>query len=422
MVLEQSLRGKAFKNIIISMVGERYPKVRVLDLASGGKCIIKDLVLEGVEYTAVEIRKENVNSLTSQLGHLPQVKIVQGDARKIDELNLGEFDVVIIAGLFYHLNPKDHLKVLNNSLALAEAGIIIDTVFANEKVTNNKYYELNGYVLEGNTYYEHRPKEKGQLVAARLRASYQYNGEHYLSYTMTEDSFVRLLRKLGCQMISRYKYAPVLSEAPVRPPKTGDASKPWTALMNSERGMLAVYLDPGLIGPRAESGYFHFSAGEGSLGDLSNEQLEQIKNHLFSLLKNNLKNKSDLFEIIHNAGRMLPLSLHNIIVEAGIRAKMELSDIVTLRVYAESYLRNVSPAKEKQAACFINSYFVYLRSFNESWSQSMAETFYKYLANFLTPTLIKTIVNWMNNEATISQKSHKLQNNLVNKMMGLIIQ
>lgn len=367
------------------MTGERYPDVKVLDLASGGHCVIRSLVEEGIDYTAVEIRDENVDSISSELSHLPNARVVKGDATRLDQLHLDKFDVVLIAGLFYHLDPLDHLKVLAKALALAGRGIIVDTVFADEKAGQHCYFELDGYIYEGRAFCEHQEIDSASLIRSRIRSSFQEEGQRHLSFVATEDSFVRLLRKHGCKMVSRYKYSPGVNEAPTRPPKTGDGTRPWTALMNSERGILAAYLHPGLTGQEASPGYFQFPRGEGKFGDLAPEQLELAKGRLCSLILEDSKSGSDVFETIHSAGRMLPLSLHRIIVEAGIEAGMGLSDLVGLRIYAESYLKSANPDREKEVDRFISSYLAHLSSLDREWAQSMATTFRSYLINYLPP-------------------------------------
>jgi len=389
------------------MVGDKYPNISILDLASGGNCVIKPLILEGIDYTAIEIREENVDLISKQLSNLPNAKVLLVDVRKLDELNLDKFDIVIIAGLLYHLSPGDNLKVLTKTLELAKSGIIIDTLFQNEGV--NKYFELNGYIYSGRPYYEHKIMDKSKLIKSRIRASFQNEGERYLSFTMTEDSFIRLLRHLGCKMISRYKYSPVINEAPSRPPKTGNENKPWTSLMHNERGILAIYCDLKLVKKDYNCGYFKFLKDKNKCGYLSNNQVDEIQRLLYNLILENVNNESTLFEIIHNAGRMLPLSLHNIIINAGILAKMELSYIVALRIYAESYLKTVNIVNDKKAAKFINSYLEYLCSFDIKWAISMAATIRNYLINTL-PYLSRNVVfKWLYKEGKIKSIFRRLK-------------
>ena len=397
MGLEQHKRSIAFKNIIISMTKGKYPNVSVLDIASGSFCVIKELVKEGIDYTAVEIRKANVESISNDLKQFKNAKVHLGDATKLAELNLSRFDVVIVPGLLYHLSPKDNLKVIRDSIKLAKNGIIIDTVLANEKGNTTNYFEIDGFIYDGRAFYEHRTLDSNKLIESRIRASFQKTGNQYLSYVITEDSLVRLLRKLGCQMVCRYKYAPGINEAPLRPPKTGDENKPWTALMNSERGMVAAYLDSTLLKQETETGYFQMTNGEGKLGDLSESQINEVKNQLCNLMIEKAKasfTNSELFDIIHSAGRMLPLSLHNIIVEAGIQANLKLEEIVELRVYAESYLKSLNFQREKQANKFVTSYLEYLNVFSEDWAVSMATTFKNYLFNYVQDSTQKIILKW----------------------------
>lgn len=110
--------------------------------------------------------------------------------------------------------------------------------------------------------------------------------------------------------------------------------------------------------------------------------------------KNGKEQHNGVLNICHNAGRILPLSLHNIILEAGVQVKLSLEDVVELRIYGESYLKSLNGQREKAANHFLTVYFEYLNSFSNDWAISVATTFRNYIINFMLQSTRNTILKW----------------------------
>jgi SAM-dependent methyltransferase len=93
-------------------------RMRVLDVGCGEGWNAFDLAECGcAEVVGVEYRERFVRTAETErlrLG-LANVRFVQGDARRVDEMGLGRFGICLCAGLLYHMqNPFNLLKRLRN--------------------------------------------------------------------------------------------------------------------------------------------------------------------------------------------------------------------------------------------------------------------------------------------------------------------
>lgn len=95
-------------------LGKKAEAIRVLDLGclEGGMSI--HLAQAGCQVVGVEIREVSLRKArfaASALG-VQGVTFVQGDMLRLDELNLGTFDLIVSAGTLYHVDAPDLLPYL----------------------------------------------------------------------------------------------------------------------------------------------------------------------------------------------------------------------------------------------------------------------------------------------------------------------
>jgi hypothetical protein len=380
-------RRSYYKTIVRSLTGAQYPDISVLDLAAGGHCILEEVVRDRAKYLAVEIRKGNAETLQKQLyGFSADTKVVQGDAVNFpDYIDDREFDVIFVAGLLYHLSIPDQVKLLERVVYRAKRGAVLCTVFSHEKMnTTPTYYAHDGYVLEARTYYEHTQTDSDDHIALRIRASYQRAGERYPSCVLTEDSLVRLMRKQGCKLVLKYAMSPMIGDVPpVAPPNTDNDTKPFTSLMNNERGTVVIPLGPDLLQNRHPSG---------TMVDISRDSDEPLNQEELDALRDNVRihlgqNCGKTLEAAHQAAHMIPLSLHHNIILGAMDAGLPVSEILDLRVYLESYLRVCNDKRQEEASSTLAAYHGYLSKESAALGKSLLETVKNYLWQHLPPTV-----------------------------------
>ena len=384
-------RKSYYKTIVRALTGEHYPNVSVLDLAAGGHCILEEVVRDQVEYTAVEIRKPNVDTLMKQVGALsPKARVVQGDAVAFTNCIDGDFDVIFIAGLLYHLSMGDHVKILKNAIGCARKGLVLCTVLCHEKMNtaNPAYYAYDGYVFETRTFFEHAKADSDNLIESRIRASYQRAGEQYPSCVFTEDSLIRLLRKFGCDMVQRYRTSPMVGDMPVTEvPNAGDHTKPFTALMNNERGTLLVHLGQSFQNAPRPSGVMADPDRDIDLR-LTDAELTTFRTRVCDHIK---AFKGNPLEAAHQVAHMLPLSLHHNIILGAIDAGMSVKEAVQLRMYLESYLRVCNDPRAPEACRVLKEYLGFVNDHNPDAFASLLQSIRNYLWQHLPSMVRETI-------------------------------
>jgi SAM-dependent methyltransferase len=123
-----------------------FPKAkRILELgALEGADTVRLARRPGVSVVAVEGRPENLSraGFVIELHGLTNVRLVQGDVEQMDLRSLGDFDVVLCAGLLYHLQrPWDLLR----SVADVSDGLFLSTHYWGD---SSLTHEANGYALK----------------------------------------------------------------------------------------------------------------------------------------------------------------------------------------------------------------------------------------------------------------------------------
>jgi len=121
-MLEETLRNR---------FGDDFGALRALDLASHqGWFAVRMAQLGFGEVLGIDARRSHVedSTLMANLYGLDQLSFRQGDIHDLDPVELGEFDVVLMLGLLYHLeNPVGALRTcraLCSSLCVIETQLV----------------------------------------------------------------------------------------------------------------------------------------------------------------------------------------------------------------------------------------------------------------------------------------------------------
>lgn len=172
-------RMQTFKSLLAPL-----PRGRLLDLACNRGNFSITAAEMGWEVTGVEVRGEL----------MPQhedVRWIQNDVREF-EISPGDYDVICILGLLYHLEQPDQMDLLRRC---SHTLTIIDTRIGMSQRANE-----NGYRGE---YYE-EPGQTQEERATKTGASWN----NARSFWPTEQSLIKMCRDAGFSLV-----------APVRPPR-----------------------------------------------------------------------------------------------------------------------------------------------------------------------------------------------------------
>jgi SAM-dependent methyltransferase len=185
-------RLRRFVQLVADLLGKPIGQARVLDLACLEGHYAIEFALHGAEVMAIEIRDDNIAKARyakEQLG-LDRLTLVQDDVRNISVAKYGRFDVIICAGLIYHLDAPD---VFHFTERMAEMCTRLTIIESQMSLHDHDCVEHNGNKYFGLWYQEHRPDATPEEKAADNWASI----DNVRSFWFTPVSMTNLIAHAG---------------------------------------------------------------------------------------------------------------------------------------------------------------------------------------------------------------------------------
>jgi SAM-dependent methyltransferase len=185
-------RLRRFVQLVADLLGKPISQARVLDLACLEGHYAIEFALHGAEVTAIEIRDANIAKARyakEQMG-LDKLTLVQDDVRNISVEKYGHFDVIICAGLIYHLDVPD---VFHFTQRMAEMCTRLTIIESQMSMVDHDCVEFNGNKYWGLWYQEHRP----DATAEEKKADYWASIDNTRSFWFTPASMCNLVSQVG---------------------------------------------------------------------------------------------------------------------------------------------------------------------------------------------------------------------------------
>lgn len=163
--LWQQWRVDFFSNLMRTHGTGPGRRMRILDLACLEGLFAVEFARMGHETVGVEVRDAHLAKaeFARRVLGLNNCRFVQGDVRMIPP-ELHSFDVVLCAGILYHLDFPDCVRFLRDVARRATRLVIIDSHFAYEDIAESvlplsemKSYVLDGQPFRGREFIEHAP-------------------------------------------------------------------------------------------------------------------------------------------------------------------------------------------------------------------------------------------------------------------------
>jgi SAM-dependent methyltransferase len=204
--LDQGLSTQWRVNFVDQLIKQysprfRYRGSRILDLACLEGLFAIEFARLGAETVGIEIRDTHLakaNFARDVIG-LPNCRFVQGDVRKIPN-ELGKFNVVICAGILYHLDFPDCVVFLRDIARRSTDLVIIDSHFAYDHIDTSVFalsemrsYQFDGHKFRGRNFREHAAQETAVEKAGRPWASIDNDNAVWLD----ERDVVSIMRESG---------------------------------------------------------------------------------------------------------------------------------------------------------------------------------------------------------------------------------
>jgi SAM-dependent methyltransferase len=181
-------------------------ELRILDLGCGEGVYAIEAALGGAQVLALDARRERMDqgaAVAARHG-LSNLRFAQEDVRRVTRATHGEFDVVLLLGLLYHLDAEDAFPALRNLHAMCKGFLIVDTL-----VSLSPDVEVRGY--RGQRVREHEDADSPEARRSRLLKSI----DNTFGFRFTRESLVRALRDTGFTTV-------VECHAPLEPGKAAD--------------------------------------------------------------------------------------------------------------------------------------------------------------------------------------------------------
>jgi len=190
--------------LIADLAKRPFKDLRILDLGCGEGVYAIEAALHGAEVLALDARTERMDegAACAKRNGVGNVRFVQEDVRRVTRATHGEFDVILLLGLLYHLD--DPIPVLESIHAMCAGLLVVDTLISLAPDT-----EVRGY--RGQRVREHEDGDPPETRRARLLRSI----DSTFAFRFSRESLVRALRDVGFTSVLECK-------APLEPGKAED--------------------------------------------------------------------------------------------------------------------------------------------------------------------------------------------------------
>jgi SAM-dependent methyltransferase len=202
-------------------------ELRILDLACGEGVYAIEAALRGAQVLALDARTERMSKgarAAERLG-LTNVSFEQEDVRNVTVASHGEFDVIYLLGILYHLDVPDAFHVLENVQAMCRSLIIVDT---HVSLHPQEEVDYKGQKYRGAKCREHGDADQASVRRSRVLASL----DNTFSFQFTKPSLIRLLNNIGFTSVFD-------CHAPLEPYKPDD--RITFAALKGTRVMISAY-------------------------------------------------------------------------------------------------------------------------------------------------------------------------------------
>jgi hypothetical protein len=183
---------RQFIQLASDSTGKPLSELRVLDLACLEGLYTTEFALQGAQALGIEGRTINIekaNFAKEALG-LDNLEFVRDDVRNLSVEKYGLFDVVLCAGILYHIDVPDVFSLLERISQVCTRVAIIDT--------HVSLLPTESFTYQGNTYWgqpykefsdDATPEQKEQAVWASL--------DNHRSFWLDLASLYNFLQRIG---------------------------------------------------------------------------------------------------------------------------------------------------------------------------------------------------------------------------------
>ncbi len=179
---------------IATNAGKPIAALRVLDLACLEGMYSIEFARFGAEVVGIEVREINLRKaqFAKKVLRLKNVEFFHDDVRNISHHRYGEFDVVLMTGILYHIDQVDQLRFLKAASGMCKNLMYVDTHVG---LTPNREFTADGMTFTGTEWQEFAPNASLAEREKMLWASF----ENPKSFKLSLPSLHTALKHVGFQ-------------------------------------------------------------------------------------------------------------------------------------------------------------------------------------------------------------------------------
>lgn len=174
------IRVDSLVRVISDLTRKHFSSLRILDLACLEGGIAIEMAKQGAVAVGIEIREANLEKaifVKNVLG-LDNLTFHLDDVRNLNIEKYGQFDVVICAGILYHLDSPDVFNLIKSISQVCRDFAIFDTHIS---LAQKREVTYEGEKYYGRNFIEHYEDDDPSTKKSRIWASIDNNQAFWLS-------------------------------------------------------------------------------------------------------------------------------------------------------------------------------------------------------------------------------------------------
>jgi 2-polyprenyl-3-methyl-5-hydroxy-6-metoxy-1,4-benzoquinol methylase len=186
------VKVRRITQLLLDLATTPVDQLSVLDLACGEGVYAIEAALRGARVLAVDARTERMGNgarIAQRLG-LTRLTFEQNDVRKVTAGSHGEFHIVYLLGILYHLDEPDVCHVLEHVAGMCRGWLLIDTHIS---LTSRDSFSYNGHLYKGAKVREHADDDSESTRRAKVLMSV----DNTFAFQFDRPSLIRLLVDTG---------------------------------------------------------------------------------------------------------------------------------------------------------------------------------------------------------------------------------
>jgi hypothetical protein len=321
----------------------------------------------------VDARRRNIDTCESKADGLSNVTYEVANALDVSSEIYPAFDVVLVAGLFYHLSFEENVKVLRNTLELSKRVLIIDSNYCttNEAVL----VHWNGNLYDGRFNEEFPTPISQEEMETHLRYRYETEMTKAPSWTPTVDSALDLIRALGVKTVFRYMVAPDINPLFYNPSPRKDKGQMWTRLQNPRRCVFVVFPPSQKVVPR--TGPFLEMPETNPGAQVGDKGLDYVISTIMAEIYE-IENKKNALALLDELFQSVSPSCYKYVYLGLLEHQYPIPLIIRSRIYLDAMARK--RIKNDAAFCSFVAYH-HLRTTDSYLAKDLIDS----IVNVLTP-------------------------------------